>query len=601
MGYIIKEVPCPECRKKGNDKSGDNLKLYNDGGAFCFACGYVVKTEGYVPPTEEEKEREKERMLKDLMEECITAEQNEALKSITGFTSYRGVREEIHQLFGVRFKFDGETGEPIEQFYPQTLNGTLCGYKVRGLPKDFSRGPIGINSKHSDLFGQFRASKCDKRTILLVGGEIDQLSAYQMLVDYQKDYQRRKGGATKYDPTLVVCSSIGEGTAFRQAQLQYAFLNQYEKIVVAMDNDGPGQEALEKLIPILPRGKVWIMPMRYKDPNEYLTKGKESEFISDWFQAKQFMPKGIISSVELYEKVLEHASIEKIPLPPFMKKVEDMLAGGFPLGYIINLGAISGGGKTSFVNECIYYWAFHSPHKVGVISCELNAGQYGEVMLSRHIKNKIALIKSPQEKMDFLMQESVREKARDLFETADGMPRWHLVDDRDGTLDSFKKTVEQLIIELGCKVIVVDPVQDVTDGMSNEEQALFMKWQKSLIKTHNVTFINISHVRKNHGGGGSPDKIVFITEEDFSGSSTLFKSAGCNILLTRNKYAEDPIEQNTTFIFCSKNRWAGTTGKAGEFYYENATHTLHDFEDYFGSTAEMYLAARKTKEELDGK
>lgn len=31
---------CPECARNGNDRSGDNLVRYDDGHAFCFACGY---------------------------------------------------------------------------------------------------------------------------------------------------------------------------------------------------------------------------------------------------------------------------------------------------------------------------------------------------------------------------------------------------------------------------------------------------------------------------------------------------------------------------------------------------------------------------------
>lgn len=36
----VSHIACPECRKNGNDQSGDNLAVYPDGGKFCFACGY---------------------------------------------------------------------------------------------------------------------------------------------------------------------------------------------------------------------------------------------------------------------------------------------------------------------------------------------------------------------------------------------------------------------------------------------------------------------------------------------------------------------------------------------------------------------------------
>ena len=62
------------------------------------------------------------------------------------------------------------------------------------------------------------------------------------------------------------------------------------------------------------------------------------------------------------------------------------------------------------------------------------------------------------------------------------------------------------------------------------------------------------------------------------GSSTIIKSASANIILKRNKLAEDPIDRNTTEIFVPKNRICGLTGPAGATYYDNETHTLHNKE-----------------------
>jgi twinkle protein len=75
-----------------------------------------------------------------------------------------------------------------------------------------------------------------------------------------------------------------------------------------------------------------------------------------------------------------------------------------------------------------------------------------------------------------------------------------------------------------------------------------------------------------------------LTEDSIHGSSTIIKSASANILLSRDKYAEDEVERNTTKIVLSKNRLVGLTGPAGELYYENYTHTLHNKEEYFSKT-----------------
>lgn len=565
MAELLRKEQCPNCASEGNDKSKNNLAVYSDGGEYCFAGHGIIKrgTE-YVG---EEKEYE---LVGSEFNEEIHKELKE--KSQYNPKGYRKLTEDTCKYFGVLHEFDSE-GNILKQYYPATVKGELTGYKVRKEPKDFAA--IGTTGKLCDLFGQFRFKNSNSKIVVITGGEIDQLSAYQMLRNYQKTR-----GNDEFEPVAVVSPTVGEGGASKQIQLQYDFFNRFEKIYLCFDNDDAGEKATQDCIKVLPKNKVYVVSMTLKDPNEYLKQGREREWISAYYAARKPTPAGVLGSNELYKKVIEHALVPKIPLPPFMRKLEDMTAGGFPLGYIINLGAASGVGKTSFVNELIYYWVFHSPHKIGVVSMELDAGQYGEVMLSRHIGRKIALIKSPEEKVDFLQSEVVERAAEELFEDEQGNPRWHLLDDRDGGLEAVKSVVEELIVSCGCLVIVLDPLQDLLDGLTNEDQAIFMRWQKQMVKSHRVTFININHVRKSGTGKEANSAGAFITEEDFAGSSSIFKSGGGNFLFMRNKYAEDLIERNTTKCVASKIRWTGMSGNAGEFYYCNETHTLYDKQEW---------------------
>ncbi len=174
----------------------------------------------------------------------------------------------------------------------------------------------------------------------------------------------------------------------------------------------------------------------------------------------------------------------------------------------------------------------------------------------------------------FFEREDVKAAEKELLYNTDGSHRWHLVDDRDGDVEDLKAVVEELVIGCGVKVIVLDPLQDILDGMTIEEQAMFLKWQKGLIKSHGITFININHVNKKNSGGGAASNGSQISEEDFTGSSTIFKSAALNFLLRRDKMAEDPIERNTTYVSISKNRDNGNTGPADELYWDNVTSEL---------------------------
>ena len=570
MGEFVKHTACPSCG------SSDGLAIYSDESSHCFVCQKTVPSEEFKEANKEPKKVRKsvrKEVMTEKVKTAVTSQQTEELKSRTSLSArgYRGIKDETLKTFGVRTEFNEETGEVYCTYYPCTVNGELSGWKPRVHPKQFG-GSIGQTGSNCDLFGQFKFKNGGK-TVLIVGGEHDQLAAYQML----KEYYVSKGW--DFDP-VVVSPTVGETGCAKQIAAQYTWFNQSDKIIVAMDSDEAGQKAIDKIVAALPKGKVFVAKWSGKDPNEMLLKGKERQFISDFYNAKAYVPAGVVGSNELYDKIVDQAEQIKVPFPPFLKTLNDMLGGGLNLGHIYTCSGVTGGGKTSLINEMIYHWLFHSPYQIGVVSMELNAGQYGEVLLSRHIKQKLAKL-NHDDKIKLLSTNQIRLMGKELFEKEDGSPRFMLIDDRDSSLEQFQDTIEQMIISSGVKIVVIDPWSDVLDGLSNEEQALAMKWLKSCIKSHGCSFFLINHVRKSQNGGKNDQSAGGkITESDIMGSSTIMKSASANILLMRNKDAEDIQERNTTNISLAKNRLLGLTGPAGKVYYDFETHTLHDLEDW---------------------
>lgn len=570
MGEFVKHTACPSCG------SSDGLAIYSDDSSHCFVCQKTVPSEEFKEANKEPKKVRKsvrKEVMTEKVKTAVTSQQTEELKSRTSLSArgYRGIKDETLKTFGVRTEFNEETGEVYCTYYPCTVNGELSGWKPRVHPKQFG-GSIGQTGSNCDLFGQFKFKNGGK-TVLIVGGEHDQLAAYQML----KEYYVSKGW--DFEP-VVVSPTVGETGCAKQIAAQYTWFNQSDKIVVAMDSDEAGQKAIDKIVAALPKGKVFVAKWSGKDPNEMLLKGKERQFISDFYNAKAYVPAGVVGSNELYDKIVAQAEQIKVPFPPFLKTLNDMLGGGLNLGHIYTCSGVTGGGKTSLINEMIYHWLFHSPYQIGVVSMELNAGQYGEVLLSRHIQQKLAKL-NHDDKIKLLGTDQIRLMGKELFEKEDGSPRFMLIDDRDSSLEQFQDTIEQMIISSGVKIVVIDPWSDVLDGLSNEEQALAMKWLKSCIKSHGCSFFLINHVRKSQNGGKNDQSAGGkITESDIMGSSTIMKSASANILLMRNKDAEDIQERNTTNISLAKNRLLGLTGPAGQVYYDFETHTLHDLEEW---------------------
>jgi KaiC/GvpD/RAD55 family RecA-like ATPase len=570
MAAFIKHTNCEACG------SSDGKAVYQDNSSHCFVCQHTVPSDEFKEANQKKPSRvrssikkEENMEVKPSSKPALTPEENAEIKSETSVKAkgFRGIDDSVYAKFGVRHAFAEDTGEVMEQYYPCTQEGQLVGYKVREVPKNFySKGRTGADC---ELFMQFKFNRGGKY-IVITEGEIDALSAYQMLAEYTES----KGGIFE---TAVVSPTTG-ANSHKQIAGQFRFFDSFENIIISYDNDKAGQTATEQLLKVLPKGKVKIMPMRYKDANEYLEKDKAKEFVNDFYEAKKQVPVGVLASSKLYDRIMGQTAVAKIPFPPFMSKLNELFVGGMPLGHIVNIAADTGIGKTTLVNELIYYWIFNSPHTVGIVSMELDAGQYGEVLLSRHLEKKLALIESQDEKIAYLSTDRVIEKAKELTIKEDGDSRFYLLDNRDGSIEEIQDTVEELVSACGAKVIVLDPLQDILDGLSNEEQAEFMKWAKGFIKSHGITFIFINHMRKTPAGQNGAD-----SEQNIMGSSTIIKSASANILLKRDKMAESEITRNSTEISVTKNRVCGLTGPAGFIYYDNATHTLHSLDDWLNN------------------
>ena len=324
-------------------------------------------------------------------------------------------------------------------------------------------------------------------------------------------------------------------------------------------------------------------PQDCKDPCDALVSGKEVEWIRSFYDSKKPKLAGVISGNDMWNAVIDSVSQDLIPLPPILAPLQKMLCGGLPKGEIINILAASGIGKTLITNLCELFWIFHAPYKCGILSLEAGGGKFLTRLLSSYLGRNIARFHTKEDKIEFLNNN--KEECLNLFMDEDGNERFCLVDDK-GDLDNLtavKDTIQRMIKQAGCEIIIIDPIQDILDTLSIEEQAAFVGWQKKIKARDGVTFINVNHTRKSGGGGKAGSKGGELTEEDMQGTSALYKSGAVNIILTRDKTAEDLEEKNTTKITLFKSRDAGETGQAGYLFYDIETAKLHNKEDWVES------------------
>lgn len=512
-------------------------------------------------------------------------EAKELVKKIGYFSNnYRGIKDEYNRFFGHLTKVTSD-GIVLARYYPETEDGKIVGYKCRNHPKDFRYGKIGRTGINSDLSGEVKF-KSGGKYVLITAGEEDKVAAYQMLKDSQVER-----GQGDFESVAVVSPTTGEPSAAKQIARRYDFLDMFDNIIIGMDNDEVGRESAKAIAKVLPEDKVKIVLWSGKDPNQMMNDGKHKQFVRDFYNAKPYVEDGIKSSANMMNAVLSELETERLTLPVYMHKMQSNMGGGILDGTITNVIADTSVGKSSHVNNMVYHWLFNSPNPVTIISLEATEGQWGTDMLSLHLQTNLRWMTS-DERRSFLSKQEIIEKANNLWFKDNGEPRFYIIDEREGKIERIEKQLDRAYKQYGSRIMIIDVLTDILRGMDSDKQESHMLWQKMFCKK-GVRLINVLHTRKPpKSKDGKP---VPISEYDAYGSSTFVQSAAINILLERDKEAENPVEKNTTYVRMPKCR-GGVTGACGEWYYDFNTRQCFDRDDYLSG-----LPNRTTIEQEDNK
>ena len=419
----------------------------------------------------------------------------------------------------------------------------------------------------------------------MVCGNCDQVSAYQMLYDAQKD--------KSYDSIPVVSPTCGEGSAVKQIAAQYDFIDQFDWIIIGMDNDEAGHKATEAICQVLPKDKVKIAKWSMKDPNEMLQAGKEKQFVRDFYSAEELHKSGVKDSLDALNEVEEFLTAEKITLPPYMHRIQENMRGGIKTtGHIGNVIGDTSIGKTFLTDNMLLHWILTSPVIPTIVSLERTAGEMGADLLSIYLKKNLTWFKDGMEAVDYLHLPEVQDKKMELFVDDEGKKRFYIIDEREGDVPTLMRQIERVSKKYDSKLVIFDPLTDLLRSLGTEAQEDFMKWEK-FMKKEGFIFINVLHTRKP-----MPDKegrIRDVGEYDALGSSTFPQSADWNMVINRDKNAEDPVERNTTRVSLPKIR-GGTTGHAADLYYDTETRQQYDKEDWMNGVYDVAASPMETEE-----
>ncbi len=554
---VIGRERCPKCAALGNDLSGNNLAIYSDGHAYCFAneCGYYRRADGKAV-NEETKVAEAFAPTKIFFKELTDRRLSEKTMRLYGY----GLSREDNQLLHIA---------------PYRKGDVLVAQHVRFPNKDFIwRGEYsGV-----ELFGQHLWKSGGKMPLIITEGEIDAMSVAQVL-----DYR-----------VPVVSIPNGTKSAVKDIKNNLEFVTSFPEIILMFDMDAPGKKAAHAVAEILPPGRVRIATLPGKDANKCLVDGDSAAIITARYQAAIYSPDEICHASEIINRPVS-AKPSKVWCYPYDSLTERMI--GRRSGEIVMWGSGTGSGKSTLIREFIYSDLMEG-RKVGAIMLEESPEETIDDIISLMISKPVRKIKAwrimnelrksmgkppiENEIVDTLTDDEYQ-KARQGLITSGLYIYDHM---GNNSMQNLMARMEYMAVALETDVIVLDHItaaatgimasnQFNDDGSGGERLVIdqMMKDLRNLCTRTGVHIDIISQLKKATKAYEEGDRI---TLQDFRGSGALISVPNAVVALERDRQSPDPKVRMTTEVRLLKDRLTGRAGVVSALRYSEETGRLTD-------------------------
>jgi twinkle protein len=431
--------------------------------------------------------------------------------------------------------------------FPYFRNGSLVAVKYRSFPeKDFTQESGGAH----DFFGIDQVDP--SKPIIIVEGEMDALSLWEAGIDNAISVP---GGAP---------IKVADGKVLPSEDKKFAFvwnardvLEKAPYVILATDQDGPGQALAEELARRIGKEKCRIAKFEKKDFNEVLndpTQGKEA--IKQIVDGAAPYPISGLSDATTYADRLNDL---------FSKGTGK----GFSTGYASvdsiytvapgQLTVVTGypsSGKSNFVDQIMVNLASAHDWKFAVCSFE----NQPEIHITRLME-----IKTGKRFFDGAQRMTEAEK--------DAAFKWvtehFLFIDSNGeepsTLDSILERARVAVKRMGVRGLVIDPYNyidlDKTNSTETEAISNMLTRVQKFCKAHDVHTFFVAHPSKIQRSGVEqprPDGM------SISGSMAWWAKTDCGITVHRqDKHVE-------IAVWKCRYRWVGTQGETTLLYEKTA-------------------------------
>ena len=496
----------------------------------------------------------------------------------------RGVSRQVCEFFGIRVAIDEEGG--IEEHYYPYDGGQSYNVRVCATKQFFWIG------KSEDLCGVEKFQHGGKR-VVVTEGEVD------MAVVGQSSFE-------KYEGRIYPVVTIGAASRAKKVLLRRReWLRSFDEIVIWFDDDEAGEEARKVARKILGTDeKIKYVKNQYKDADETYKAGGQRAVWSAIYDAAPYIPSGLITSDEIWQRMLERLSVVSIPYPDCARGLNTKTK-GFRGGQITTFISGTGSGKSTLMKEITLhlrdfqetYESLVAERNAKIAQENLELPEEQQIPLIEPYRIKVGMVgleEPPAETGDklssmYLKRNSSEEyiplkELRVGFNHVFGDNRIQLLDHQGAMKDaSLIEKLEYMILS-GCTHLIIDHitilVSEGAEGLTgNEAIDKTMNDLLGLIMRHPHVWIGlVSHLRKTNTGK-SFEEGEMPSMDDIKGSGSIKQISFDIIAFCRNMNAEDEDERNTIEMAVLKCRHSGLTGPVPGSKYDHKTGRLQYIEE----------------------
>lgn len=440
------------------------------------------------------------------------------------------------------------------QYYDES--GAVSGIKVRLPDKRF----VWVGTQPGTFFSQHKFS--GGKMLVVTEGEIDALS-------YAETHNCRW-------PTVSLPNGAQSATSVFKRHMEW--LSNFEKVVLMFDQDEPGRKAAEECAILLPPGKAYIASLSKKDPNDVLINGDPDELMKAVYQAREYIPGGLVKGEDLWDLVSTVPDVQSIPYPwvNLQRKTR-----GLRMGELTTVTAGTGIGKSQVCRELAYQFA-QQGWRIGYFALEESVRKTALSFMSLYLGTPLFNL---EENYDDFSKDTIKS----AFDSAVGNGNLILFD-HFGSLQSERLVtkIRYAIKALDCKIIFLDHlsivVSEFADSLERTAIDVTMTKLRSLVEETGCSMVLVSHLRRADGRAHEEGGQVSLSQ--LRGSHSIAQLSDMVIGLERSQQEEGDI-RNLTHIRVLKNRYSGETGPSGFLRFDPPTGRLHNHEDEPDSEADF--------------